>query len=65
MLGIVWRLDWFMSTFFRTQRRLSKYNANSLHSTDYISNKKIKKALNFEFQSIDSVVKEVVSLQKK
>ena len=63
MTSIAWRLDWVKSTFFRTKRKLSKYSANSLHSMEYISNDKIKNALNFEFQSIDSVIKEVVSLQ--
>lgn len=65
MTSIGWRIDWLVATVFRTKRKLSKYNANSLHSTDYISNKKIKNALNFEFQSIESVVKEIVSLQTK
>jgi len=68
MTTIGWRLDWFVSTFFGTKRKLSKYSANSLHSSDYISNKKIKNpelsGLNFEFQSIDSVIREVTSLQK-
>ena len=65
MTSIGWRIDWLVATLFRTKRKLSKYNAISLHSTDYISNKKIKNALNFEFQSIESVVKEIVSLQTK
>ena len=64
MTAIGWRLDWFVSTIFRTQRKLSKYSANSLNSSDFISNEKIKNALNFEFQSIDSVIKDVVALQK-
>lgn len=64
MTSLAWRLDWFVSNFFGTKRRLSKYTANSMHSSDFISNVKIKKALNFEFQSIDDVVKEVVSVQK-
>ncbi|MEO5776714.1 MAG: NAD-dependent epimerase/dehydratase family protein [Flavobacterium sp.] len=64
MTALAWRLDWLVSMIFRTKRKLSKYSANSLHSSDFISNKKIKNALNFEFQSIDSVIKEVVSLQK-
>lgn len=61
MLAIAWRLDWFCATFFRTKRRLSKYSANSLLSDDIISNDKIKNALNFEFQSIDSVIQEVAN----
>lgn len=64
MTAVGWRLDWLLSIIFRTKRKLSKYSANSLHSTDYISNEKIKNALNFEFQSIDSVINEVCSLQK-
>lgn len=64
LLSIAWRLDWLVSTIFRTKRKLSKYSANSLNSSDFISNQKIKNALNFEFQSIESVIKEVVSLQK-
>jgi dihydroflavonol-4-reductase len=65
MLAIGWRLDWLSSVFFRTKRKLSKYSTNSLLSNDFISNDKIKNALNFEFQSIDSVIKEVVNLQPK
>lgn len=64
MTSLAWRLDWFIATFFRTKRRLSKYSANAMHSSDFISNAKIKNALNFEFQSIDDVVREVTSIQK-
>jgi nucleoside-diphosphate-sugar epimerase len=64
MTALGWRLDWLVNVIFRTKRKLSKYSANSLHSTDYISNEKIKNTLNFEFQRIDVVIKEVVSLQK-
>lgn len=64
MTSMAWRLDWIKSTFFGTKRKMSKYSAHSLHSTDIISNEKIKNALNFEFQSIDSVIKDVISLQR-
>lgn len=63
MLAMGWRMDWFCSTFFRTKRKLSKYSANALLSNEFISNDKIKNALDFEFQSIDSVIQEVVDLQ--
>lgn len=63
MLAIAWRLDWFCATFFRTKRRLSKYSANSLLSSESISNDKIKNALNFKFQSIDSVIQEVTDFR--
>ncbi|WP_284652707.1 NAD-dependent epimerase/dehydratase family protein [Flavobacterium terrisoli] len=69
MLAIAWRVDWFISTFFRTKRHLSKYSANALWSSDFISNEKIKNpevsGLNFEFQSIESVIEEVIDLQQK
>jgi nucleoside-diphosphate-sugar epimerase len=63
LLNLGWRIDWLVSTIFRTKRKLSKYSASSLLNEDKISNAKIKNALNFEFQSIDKVIKEVVSLQ--
>ncbi len=65
MLALAWRLDGLLSTIFRTQRKLSKYSAEVLVSTDKISNEKIKNVLNFEFQSIDSVIKDVVRLQNR
>ncbi|WP_162126568.1 NAD-dependent epimerase/dehydratase family protein [Flavobacterium phycosphaerae] len=65
MLALAWRFDWLTSTFFNTKRKLSKYSANALSSSNSISNDKIKNALNYEFQSIDSVIKEVIQLQEK
>jgi dihydroflavonol-4-reductase len=64
LLNIAWRLNWLISTIFRTKRKLSKYSANALSSSEIISNHKIKNALHFEFQDIDSVIAEVTSLQK-
>lgn len=64
MTSLAWRLDWIAGTFFGTKRKLSKYSAASLHSSELISNEKIKKALNYEFQSIDTVIKEVAFLYK-
>ena len=66
MTSIGWKIDWLVSLLFRTPRKLSKYTANSLHSSDYLSNEKIKNSgLNFEFQSIDTVIKEVVLFETK
>jgi nucleoside-diphosphate-sugar epimerase len=65
MLAIGWRLDWLSATVFGTKRRLSKYGTQSLLTSDYISNAKIKNALNFEFQGIESVITEVVRLHQK
>ena len=64
MTEIICRLDWLKSFLFRSKRKLSKYNSYSLHSTYSISNEKIKNALNFEFQSIESVINEINELQK-
>lgn len=78
LLNIAWRFDWLISNVLRTKRKLSKYSANALTSSDpslkgeqygekrykFISNQKIKNALNFEFQSIDDVIQEVASSQK-
>jgi dihydroflavonol-4-reductase len=60
MTSIAWRLDWFIATVFRTQRKISKYSANSLHSTEIISNAKVKNRLNYEFESIESVINTIV-----
>jgi dihydroflavonol-4-reductase len=65
MTSLAWRLDWLVSKIFRTRRNITKYGANSLHSDEIISNEKIKNALNFEFQSIDIVLDEIVILNKK
>lgn len=65
MLALGWRLDWILSNLLSTTRRLSKYSTRSLLSSDTISNTKIKNALNFEFQRIDTVIAEVVRLHQK
>jgi dihydroflavonol-4-reductase len=65
MTSLAWRLDWLVSKIFRTRRNITKYGANSLHSDEIISNEKIKNALNFEFQSIDIVLDEIIILDKK
>ncbi len=64
LLNIAWRLDWLSSLIFRTKRKLSRYIANSLTSSEFISNQKIKETLNYEFQDIASVIKEVIAFQK-
>ena len=63
MTSVLYRIDWFSNTFFRTKRKLSKHAATTIHTLDKYNNYKIKNALNFKFQSIDNVIKEVVSLQ--
>lgn len=60
MTGIAWKIDWFLTTFFGKKRTLSKYAATTLHSVDNYSTEKIKNALNYEFQSIDAVLREII-----
>jgi nucleoside-diphosphate-sugar epimerase len=64
LLGIAWRIDWVLSTFFRTKRKLSKYSAQALCSYTLISNDKIKIALQYEFQGIDDVIKKCIDIQQ-
>ena len=59
LLNCAWRLDWFLNKVFKSTRKISKYAAQSLLSKDKISNAKIKLALIYSFQSIDSCIDEV------
>jgi dihydroflavonol-4-reductase len=61
MTSIYWRLDWIVSTVFRTKRVLTKNAATSIHSKEIINNDKIKNALNYDFQSIENVIEEILS----
>ncbi len=63
LLGLAWRIDWLLSTLFRTKRKLSKYSAQALCSTSLISNNKIKGAFHYKFQSIDDVITDCIKLQ--
>jgi len=60
--GILWRIDWFFSTFFRTKRILDKETAIASYSTNLYSNEKIKSALKIEFLNIHQYIKENSSL---
>jgi len=59
LTNIVWRLDWVLSILGK-KRLLSKYAAQTLHSIDLYHSDKIKNALDFKFQSIDSVIQEII-----
>ncbi|HRG18549.1 MAG TPA: NAD-dependent epimerase/dehydratase family protein [Flavobacterium lutivivi] len=63
MTSIAWRIDAVISFIFRKKRSISKFAANSLHSKEIISNSKIKNALNYNFQSIDNVLDEIIENQ--
>ena len=63
MTSIAWRIDAVISFIFRKKRSISKFAANTLHSKEIISNSKIKNALNYNFQSIDNVLDEIIKNQ--
>ncbi|MFM2231210.1 MAG: hypothetical protein RL607_2468 [Bacteroidota bacterium] len=63
-LELGWRIDALISFLFRTRRRLSRQSANSLLSNSFISNEKIKTALEFEFESIDPYLEKIMDTYK-
>ena len=60
LLNLAWRMDWLFSIVIRTKRNISKQSAQSLLKEDKISNEKIKKYLNYSFQTIDNYLDEIV-----
>lgn len=65
LTNVFWRIDWLLSIFFGKKRTMSKFAATTIHSIDWYAHDKIKNALNFEFQSIDSVIEEIIRAAKK
>jgi nucleoside-diphosphate-sugar epimerase len=57
--AIFWRVSWVLSLFSIKAPLLSKYSARSAHSVSKYSSKKIKKTIPFQFEKIDTVIKEV------
>jgi nucleoside-diphosphate-sugar epimerase len=60
--GVLWRLDWFFSTFFRTKRILDKETAIASYSKSLYSNEKVKNTLKIDFLDIHLYIKEISSL---
>lgn len=59
LIGILWRIDWFFSTFFRTKRMLDKETAIASYSKNLYSNEKIKIALQLDFLDIHEYINAV------
>ena len=59
LMSLLWRLDWFFSTFFRTKRMLDKETASASHSKTLYSNEKIRNTLKFKFLDIHEYLKEL------
>jgi nucleoside-diphosphate-sugar epimerase len=62
MMHFLWRMDWVISTIFRTKRHLDRATAKASYSTDLYSNEKIKKTLAMEFLDIQSYLKTISTL---
>ena len=62
VIGILWRLDWFFSTFFRTKRILDKETAIASYSESLYSNEKVKNTLEIDFLDIHHYINEVSNL---
>ena len=58
-MEILWRLDWFVSTFFQQKRKLSKATARASYSVNNYSNRKIKDTLKTDFTGINHYIKEI------
>jgi nucleoside-diphosphate-sugar epimerase len=57
-----WRIDWILSTVFRTKRRLDRATAIASYSKNLYSNEKITSTLGTEFVDIHAYIKEISSL---
>ncbi len=64
MSSIGWRLEKIKSSLTGKQPVLTKQSSKSIHNKYYYSSEKIKKALNFEFESISKTIKSVCKLYK-
>ena len=63
--SIFWRISLLISTISGKTPLLSKYAAKSANTVSTYSANKIKKALNFKFQNIEEVVKDVIEKYPK
>lgn len=57
--AIFWRVAWVISKLTRKAPFLSKYSARSAHSISKYSSEKIEKSLDFQFQKVAPIIKEV------
>ena len=56
---ILWRSSAFVAKISGVKPLLSKYSARSAHSVSKYSSQKIKEALNYQFEKVDTVIKDV------
>jgi nucleoside-diphosphate-sugar epimerase len=56
---ILWRVSSILSFFTRKEPLLSKYSAKSAHEISKYSSEKIKETISFQFEEVETVIKEV------
>lgn len=56
LLQIAWRMDWLRSKIKGKHRRLVRHSVNSIQSITNYDNSKIIRDINYEFNSVDSVI---------
>ena len=65
LLEFIWRLDWLNHKLFGKRRKFSKQLAKTLTSRSVYDNSKIKQALNFEFNAINTSISKVCEFYLK
>lgn len=56
VLECFWRLDWLRSKLLGKRRRLTKNMTKGLYKKEIYSSEKIKKAIDFKFENLDSTI---------
>jgi nucleoside-diphosphate-sugar epimerase len=59
MSGLFWRWEWLKSKFTSHRPRMSKHSAKSLHTKTEYSSVKIQKAIGFQFEKMNDVIRKV------
>jgi nucleoside-diphosphate-sugar epimerase len=62
LIEILWRIDWFFSTIFRSKIHLDRATAKASYSKNLFSNEKIKNTLGYKFLDIHKYIKDIASL---
>jgi dihydroflavonol-4-reductase len=66
MAELAWRFDWLVSKLFRVgEHTLTKERVRAARNVVRYDNAKVRKTLDFEFEPIDSVIKNVVEYYRK
>ena len=59
MSELAWRIDWLKSTFTASMPLLTKHSARAGHRINYYSSDKLKKAIDFEFNSVNETIRNI------